>query len=303
MPSSQRELLVLKRAVTIGSLCLGFLGAGTAVWVGDSLSAAVPANIGPAPADLPARDVHIPVEPDREVAGWFAEAPGARATIVLMHSLRANRAAMAQRATFLHRQGYHVLLFDFQAHGESAGDAITFGDLESADAAAAVRFARELNPGLPVGVVGVSLGGAAILLAQPEAKVDAVVVEMVYPTATDAIRNRLRLRIGPLAPVLTPLLLLQLRLQLGVPPGRLRPIEHIGDLHSPVLVMAGSEDQRTPPAESKALFDAAAEPKEFVLIDGARHEDFYGHSPELYESVVARFFGRYLESGGHPTHR
>ena len=57
-----------------------------------------------------------------------------------MHGVRANRLVMLARARFLHKAGYAVLLFDFQAHGESSGKRITFGHLEGLDASAAVTF-------------------------------------------------------------------------------------------------------------------------------------------------------------------
>lgn len=49
---------------------------------------------------------------------------------------------MLDRARFLSAAGFAVLLFDFQAHGESPGEHITFGYLESRDAQAAVEFLR-----------------------------------------------------------------------------------------------------------------------------------------------------------------
>ena len=49
---------------------------------------------------------------------------------------------MVPRARLLAAAGFSVLLFDFQAHGESTGDRITFGRLEGLDARAAVAFVR-----------------------------------------------------------------------------------------------------------------------------------------------------------------
>ena len=46
---------------------------------------------------------------------------------------------MLSQAAMLHRHGYGLLLFDFRAHGESEGERITFGHLESLDARAAVE--------------------------------------------------------------------------------------------------------------------------------------------------------------------
>ena len=54
-----------------------------------------------------------------------------------------------------------MLPFDSRAHGESGGERITFGYLESLDARAILGFLRRQMPGERVGMIGVSLGGAA----------------------------------------------------------------------------------------------------------------------------------------------
>jgi uncharacterized protein len=94
-----------------------------------------------------------------------------------MHSVHANRLALTTRAQFLSRAGYSILLFDFQGHGESTGTGITFGFLESRDATAAVNFVRERFPGEKIGVIGMSLGAASALLADPPLAVNALVLE------------------------------------------------------------------------------------------------------------------------------
>ena len=73
-------------------------------------------------------------------------------TVVLMHGLRGNRLQMLNRARVLNEHGFSVLLFDFQASGESPGRRITLGKLEGLDAAAAVRFVRDRRPHERVGV-------------------------------------------------------------------------------------------------------------------------------------------------------
>jgi pimeloyl-ACP methyl ester carboxylesterase len=75
----------------------------------------------------------------------------------------------------LHAHGFAVLLFDFQAHGESPGRRITFGHLEAMDAAAALDFLEQRLPRERVGAIGASLGGAAAVLADPPLRVDALV--------------------------------------------------------------------------------------------------------------------------------
>src|SRR2546430_1915279 len=81
-----------------------------------------------------------------------------------------------------------------------------------------------------------------------------------------AVENRIRIRLGPLAPVLTPFLLVQLRSRLGVSASDLEPIRSIGRFGGPVLIVAGSEDQHTTLDESRELFQAAAQPKELWVV-------------------------------------
>ena len=116
--------------------------------------------------------------------------------MLLRHGIRENRLRMLPRASFLQEQGFSVLLFDLQAHGESPGRRITFGKLEALDAAAALRFVRGRVPGEQLGAIGVSLGAAAALLGPEPLGLDALVLEAVYPEIDSALANRLRARLG-----------------------------------------------------------------------------------------------------------
>ncbi len=213
-----------------------------------------------------------------------------------MHGVRANRLSMLDRARFLSHAGYSVLLFDFQAHGESTGQHITFGYLEGRDAQAAVSFLRANAPGEKIGVIGVSMGGAAALLASPPLNVDAIILEMVYPTIDQAISNRLTRWLGGWASSLTPLLSGQLKPRLGIGPDALRPIDHLGTLRAPKLLIAGADDRHTTLAESRQMFEAAGEPKELWVVSGARHVDLYPLNKTEYEQRVLSFFGKYLKA-------
>jgi uncharacterized protein len=79
------------------------------------------------------------------------------------------------RAEFLRLAGYSTLLIDFQGTGESAGEAITFGWLECFDVLAAVNYLKGRLPDERVGVIGLSLGGTATLLATPPLEIDSAV--------------------------------------------------------------------------------------------------------------------------------
>jgi uncharacterized protein len=226
--------------------------------------------------------------------GWLILGRPGRGAVVLMHGIHDDRRAMIGRARFLTRAGYGVLLFDFHAEGESSGRRITFGATESADAAAAVAYLRRRAPGERIGAIGVSMGGAAALLGDSPLEVNALVLESVYPTIGDAVRDRLTAHLGPLGTVFEPLFLAQLRPRFGVDPDALRPIDHIAMVHVPLLVMSGTADHDTHLDEAQALFARAHEPKTFWAVQGAGHKDLHAYRPAEYEQRVLAFFGAVL---------
>lgn len=232
--------------------------------------------------------------PGYAVAGWWLNQGGNSPVVLLLHSIRADRSSMLSRAKLLLGHGFSVLLVDLQGHGETPGTAITLGSRESADVRAALLWLKRAAPSRRIGVIGRSLGGAAVLLGPQPSGFDAVVLEAVYPRVAGAIENRIRIRYGPLAPVLAPLLLVQLRPRLHVSPRDLEPIRSIGRLGSPVLVVAGSRDQHTTLAESEELFGAAVQPKRLWVVTGARHQDFLTFDPRGYDSEVVGFLLEYL---------
>ena len=177
-----------------------------------------------------------------------------------------------------------------QAHGESPGRHITFGYLESMDATASINYLRSRAPDEKIGVIGVSMGGAAFLLASPQPEVQAVVLEMVYPTIDEAAADRIKIRLGSWSGVLSPLLSIQLRLRLGISSAQLPPIDHLAGLTQAKLFIVGGDDLHTPLAESRRMFETAPEPRQLWVVEGAPHTDLYKRTGPEYEHRVLEFF-------------
>ena len=110
------------------------------------------------------------------------------------------------------------------------------------------------QPADHIGIIGSSLGGAAALLAHPPLRVDALILEAVYPTIEVATKNRLQNYLGPIGRWFAPLLLKQLHTRLGVSADELRPINHIGNVSCPILLINGEKDRNTRPEDAPALF-------------------------------------------------
>lgn len=277
----------------LGFLCLVFaLSICVATHV---LTAPAPATIGSPPDSLGLVErVEFPSESGSLLRGWWLPATRRNATVILMHGIRANRTIMIERARVLHEWGYAVLLFDLQAHGESPGTRISFGHREALDATSAVTFAKTRMPQARLGLIGQSLGAAAILLARWPLPVDAVVIESVYPNIDAALANRLKRYLGDgvgsvFGSILSPALRILLPVTIDVHPDNLRPIDRISSVTAPILVLSGTEDRNTTIEETRALFNRARDPKSYREIEGAAHVDLERFDPGRYWQVVLPF--------------
>ncbi len=270
------------------------VGAVVVVAVGTHLVAPRLHKVGAPPEKLSAQIIQIPRTDAEPIAGWFVAGKADIGGMLLLHSVRSSRREMAERALFLNRAGYSVLLIDMQGHGETAGEHITFGYLESRDVRDAIRYLRERMPELPIGLLGVSLGGAAALLGEEPLKVDVLILEAVYTNIEKAIANRLEIRLGKFGRYLAPLLLWQIEPRLGISRQSMSPVTAISRLDIPVLIIAGENDRRTTLSDSRELFARAPEPKSLWVVPSARHENLHRFSAVEYERKILAFLQRYM---------
>jgi dipeptidyl aminopeptidase/acylaminoacyl peptidase len=280
-----RRLLIIV-ATSVGAVVICVFSVG---WL---LAHPVQIRIGIPPADLNAQPVTFASDSGANVHGWWCPIQNARGTVLLLPGIRANRLSMVGRGRFLRGAGFSVLLIDFQATGETKGDHITFGWKESRDVLAAVDFMRHMDPVHRVAILGSSLGGVAALLATPPLKVDALVLEEVYPTIEIATRNRMENYLGVFGRMLTPLLLNQLQWRLGVSASQLRPVDHIANVECPVFIISGEKDRNTRPADTRMLVERARSPKQLWFVPNAGHVDLHRAARKEYETRLLAFLAQ-----------
>jgi fermentation-respiration switch protein FrsA (DUF1100 family) len=68
-----------------------------------------------------------------------------------------------------------------------------------------------------------------------------------------------------------------------------RSIDKVGRLPMPKLFIHGTGDETVPFEIGRRLFEAAAEPKELYVIEGAGHNDVHVHGGATYRHRLARF--------------
>lgn len=277
------QILALIIAISAGIFAIGAL-----------LTAPASTAVGVLSADFPVEAVQIPGASKSTVHGWLAYGKPGGGVVLLVHSMRSNRLEMLSRARFLRERGYSVLFIDLQAHGETAGERITFGLKESENIEASMAFLRQTFPGERIGALGTSLGAAAIVLARQDLRLDAVILESLHPTIDEAVNNRLKLHFGNYGSVLLPLLLRQLSFYLDTPMDALNPITRIDNINAPLLLIAGTHDAHTTQPETERLYAAARTPKELWIVPGAGHFNMHTYAGREYEQRITVFLSDYL---------
>jgi uncharacterized protein len=288
----------LKRKLSIAVLTLVVLGLAMSWLVGTVLSRSTNGRVLDAVA--PAVDIALTSQDGLHLAGTYR--PGVAEdgpAILLLHGNGSSRASAVDTAEWLHQQGYATLAIDFRGHGESDEANHSFGLFEARDARAAFNWLKKKQAGAPIGVIGISLGGAAALLGDDgPLPADAMILQAVYPDIRAAIRNRLSAILGTiLGTVGEPFLSYQSLFRQGEWPARLSPIRAAAKLRSPTLVIGGGEDQYTPPVETRAMFDAIKAPKEVWVVPGLSHAGISGEQNAPYRARVEGFLLRYLKKG------
>jgi pimeloyl-ACP methyl ester carboxylesterase len=136
----------------------------------------------------------------------------------------------------------------------------------------------------------------AALLATPPLKVDALILESVYPTIEIATRNRMENYLGPIGQMFAPLFLMQMHRRIGVSPAQLHPIDHIAAVACPIFIMSGEKDRNTRPADTQKLFERARSAKQLWFVPNAGHVDLHRAARHEYETRVLAFLANLPES-------
>jgi uncharacterized protein len=202
--------------------------------------------------------------------GWYVPCQGARAAVLFCHGNAGNVTHRAGALEMLHRRvGASVLIFDYRGYGRSEGKPSEAGILADARAARRWLAEREKIGEADVVVMGESIGGAVAvdLAARDGAK--ALVLESTFTSLPDVAAHHY-----PWLPV---------RWAMRT---RLDSAAKIGDYHGRLLQSHGDADTIVPLRFGRGLFEAANEPKRFLLYHGHDHND---PMPAEYYDALADF--------------
>jgi pimeloyl-ACP methyl ester carboxylesterase len=213
------------------------------------------------------------------LSGWRCRADGDRkGALVYLHGVSSNRDRAVGVVRRFTAMGLDVVAYDSRAHGESAGDACTYGYFEKADLR---RVIDTLAPG-PVVLMGSSMGAAVALQeAADDPRVTGIIAAETFSDLRSAARDRVS--------YLMPDILLRVGFVIAEWRGAFQvdavsPVDAARHLRMPVLLIHGSADRRTPPSHSQRVLAALAGPKRLILVEGAGHGRTLG-DPNVWTEI------------------
>jgi hypothetical protein len=174
--------------------------------------------------------------------------------------------------------GVNLFAYDYRGYGASGGSPSEDGVY--ADAAAAYRYLTDSLHVPPSRIVlfGHSLGTGVTIELTRHVPAAGMIVEDAYTSVVDRGQE-----VFPLLPI---------RL---IAKSRFASLEKVGSLRLPKLFLHARDDQTIPIAHGRKVFAAAAEPKEFVELNGG-HADAYTADRTRYYGTIDAFIKRVTAS-------
>jgi alpha-beta hydrolase superfamily lysophospholipase len=196
-------------------------------------------------------------------AWWWPAARKDAPALLYLHGSRWNLTGQLFRIEQLHALGFSVLAVDYRGFGQSRG-ALPSERSVYQDALIAWEHLARLQPEADKRFIyGHSLGGAVAvnlaheLAGDDRAQAAGLIVESSFTN------------LGDVAAAVTNTSL-PVRWLLSQ---EFDSLSKIGEVGIPVLIAHGRDDRYVPSRFSEALFEAASEPKQLLLIEGANHNN------------------------------
>jgi uncharacterized protein len=220
--------------------------------------------------------------PQRIEMWWLPHANPQAPTLLYYHGTFRNLYQNIHKIDALRSAGFAVLAVEYRGWGRSS--AITPSEqsiLQDAQLAFDELRQREARPSQRV-LYGHSMGsGVAVDMASRlQAKTDygAIILESALTSFTDVAVEASWLG----------------RLISSLNNERFASIEKIGKVNAPLLMLHGGQDTTVPTSLGNKLFAAANPPKQWLVIQNARHSDLHEAGGAAYQAALQGFMNLYV---------
>jgi len=196
--------------------------------------------------------------------------------IIDLHGNRNTIGANMGYAEQFHQMGLSVLLVEYRGYGRSTerfpSEKTVYEDVETAWNYLVNE--RQINPN-NIYIFGHSLGGAiAINLALNHPEIAGLIIESSFTNIKEMIAYKKKYWMFPINLILTQ---------------KFDSLAKISALKMPILLTHGTEDELIPSTMSEALFTAATESKQLLIVAGAGHNNVRQVGGNQYWQTVQQF--------------
>ena len=232
-----------------------------------SVLAYTPGDLG-----LAYEDVRIQTSDGVTLHGWMIPCDGSDVTLLFFHGNAGNIGDRVENIRRLHEIGLQVFILDYRGYGLSEGSPSEQGLYEDAQAAYAHLLSRDDVDKERITIFGRSLGGAVAVDLASRVPCRRLILESTFSSAADMAGHILP--ILPLGRLVTE---------------RFDSASKIDKVRAPLLQFHGTQDEIVPYRLGQKLHESAREPKEFVPIPGATHNDTYFVGGRTYFEKIRSF--------------
>lgn len=218
--------------------------------------------------------------------------------LIAIHGYRSyNLKEYAYYLKFYHDLGFHILLPNNRAHGDSEGTYIGFGWLDRLDCIKWIyKMKKYFNKDLQIALHGISMGSATVLMASGETLPDdvkCIISDCGFTSVLEQFEHKLNQMHVPSAFILPTATLLSKK-RVGYSFKEASTINQVKKSTTPTLFIHGDQDDFVPTYMVYDLYNACQAEKDLLIIEGARHAESYLVNQELCEKTITDFMKHYI---------
>ena len=240
--------------------------------------------------ERPYEDIYINSFDKLKLHAKYFEVKGSKKVALMFHGYRGTvyRDFCAASKIFMDL-GYSIITVDHRAHGQSQGHSITFGVRESKDLVSWVDYAKKrFGEDYEYILVGISMGGATVLIAADKVENVKLLVDCPYSTPKLILQETLKaIKLSP--KFFYPLVNLSSIIYGHTNLNKVSAFDSIKNTNNKILMVHGDKDVVVPQHISQALYDAYPDKIQYEVFEGANHGCSYMVDTDRYIKVVSDF--------------
>ncbi len=230
---------------------------------------ATPENIG-----LNFQNVEFFTEDKVRLHGWFIPNKNAKRTVLFFHGNAGNISHRLESIEIFHRLELNVFIIDYRGYGQSEGKISEQGTYRDAEAAWNYLINTQGINEQEIIIFGRSLGASIASWLASKHTPAALIIESGF-TSVPSMGQRFY----PFLPIrwLTHF--------------KYDTRQYVKNISCPVMVAHSKNDEIIPYDEGREIFDAAAEPKQFLEMRGGHNDGFMVSGSTYIEGLRSFIYG------------